>query len=144
MNVRTKVKKFHEEAVLPKYAKPGDAGVDLVAIEDTVIGPGETVIIKTGLGFEIPPMFEMQVRPRSGISVKTKLRVILGTIDSGFRGEVGVIVENVGSEAAMVGKGMRIAQAVLAPVCTAHFVEVDYLGESERGTGGYGSTGVTV
>ncbi|MEB9422732.1 dUTP diphosphatase [Bacillus cereus] len=156
MNLRTKIKRVRD-VELPKYAKPGDAGFDLVAAEDVVINPGETKVIPTGLAFEIPPGYEMQIRPRSGMSRKTKLRVILGTVDSGYRGEVGVIVDHIMSKdlgvrfdkekqefvsASVIEKGDRIAQGVIAPVVKAHFVEVDELSESDRGTGGFGSTGV--
>jgi len=148
MNLRVKIKRL-KDVELPKYAKPGDSGFDLVAAEDTIIWPGETKVVPTGLCFEIPPGFELQVRPRSGISRNTKLRVILGTVDSGFRGEVGVIVDNTSkpsvfrSEAAdVIERGTRIAQGVIAPVVTAHFEEVDELSDSERGVGGFGSTGV--
>ncbi|MEB9670989.1 deoxyuridine 5'-triphosphate nucleotidohydrolase [Bacillus thuringiensis] len=94
MNLRVKIKRV-KDVELPRYAKPGDSGFDLVAAEDTIIQPDETKVISTGLAFEIPPGYELQVRPRSGISRKTKLRVVLGTVDSGFRGEVGVIVDNI-------------------------------------------------
>ncbi|GAB6455605.1 dUTP diphosphatase [Bacillus cereus] len=148
MNLRVKIKRV-KDVELPRYAKPGDSGFDLVAAEDTIIWPGETKVVPTGLCFEIPPGFELQVRPRSGISRNTKLRVILGTVDSGFRGEVGVIVDNTSkpsvfrSEAAdVIERGTRIAQGVIAPVETAHFVEVDELSESDRGSNGFGSTGV--
>ncbi|PGA79612.1 dUTP diphosphatase [Bacillus wiedmannii] len=159
MNLRVKIKRV-KDVELPKYAKPGDSGFDLVAAEDTIIGPGRTKVIPTGLGFEIPPGYELQVRPRSGISRKTFLRVVLGTVDSGFRGEVGVIVSNtsyLGNSITLgindenkiyasvkyeIKKGDRIAQGVIAPVVTAHFEEVDELSNSERGVGGFGSTGV--
>lgn len=147
MNLRVKIKRL-KDVELPKYAKPGDSGFDLVAAEDTIIWPGETKIVPTGLSFEIPPGYELQVRPRSGISRNTKLRVILGTVDSGFRGEVGVLVDNTeipkttNMQAHVIEKGTRIAQGVIAPVITAHFEEVDELSDSERGTNGYGSTGV--
>ncbi|PEP21496.1 dUTP diphosphatase [Bacillus wiedmannii] len=148
MNLRLKIKRV-KDVELPKYAKPGDSGFDLVAAEDTIIWPGETKVVPTGLAFEIPPGYELQVRPRSGISRNTKLRVILGTVDSGFRGEVGVIVDNTAkpslfrSEAAdVIERGTRIAQGVIVPVVTAHFEEVDELSDSERGKGGFGSTGV--
>ncbi|PFN11880.1 dUTP diphosphatase [Bacillus cereus] len=169
MNLRVKIKRL-KDVELPKYAKPGDAGFDLVAAEDVIIKPGETKVIHTGLAFEIPPGYEMQIRPRSGMSRKTKLRVVLGTIDSGYRGEVGVIADNaslieyasmprfnagilagdndfsitkpVKYEVIEIKKGDRIAQGVIAPVETANFVEVDKLSESDRGTGGFGSTGV--
>ena len=160
------IKKLHPDAALPKYAKQGDSGFDLVAVEDTVIEPGETKLIKTGLAFEIPEGYEIQVRPRSGITLKTKLRVQIGTIDSNYRGEVGVIVDNIktptgyptkllwtlksitGSDEArpdmtyIIRKGDRIAQAILAPVAYTEFVEVDELSETVRGVNGYGSTGI--
>lgn len=147
MNLRVKIKRV-KDVELPKYAKPGDSGFDLVAAEDTVIWPGETKVVPTGLAFEIPPGYELQVRLRSGISGNTKLRVILGTVDSGFRGEVGVIVDNnekalgVNMKAHIIERGTRIAQGVIAPVITAHFIEVDELSDSERGNRGFGSTGV--
>ncbi|MGX5574091.1 dUTP diphosphatase [Bacillus toyonensis] len=168
MNLRVKIKRV-KDVELPKYAREFDAGFDLVAAEDVIIKPGETKVIPTGLAFEIPPGYEMQIRPRSGMSRKTKLRVVLGTIDSGYRGEIGVIADNaslieyasmprfnagilagdndfsitkpVKYEAIEIKKGDRIAQGVIAPVVTAHFVEVDELSDSERGVGGFGSTG---
>ena len=170
MQLRVKIKRLNGSVELPRYAKPGDAGFDLVAAEDVIIEPGETKVIPTGLAFEIPPGYEMQIRPRSGMSRKTKLRVVLGTIDSGYRGEVGVIVDNVSMveyasmprfkagilagdndfsitkpvkyEVIKISKGDRIAQGVIAPCETACFVEADELSESERGNCGFGSTGV--
>ncbi|OJD66231.1 deoxyuridine 5'-triphosphate nucleotidohydrolase [Bacillus sp. N35-10-4] len=141
MNLRVKIKRV-KDVELPKYAKPGDSGFDLVAAEDTVIYPGKTTVIPTGLAFEIPPGYELQVRPRSGISRKTFLRVVLGTVDSGYRSEVGIIAENMGEEAYEVTRGDRIAQGVIAPVMTACFVEADELSKSERGGNGFGSTGI--
>ncbi|GAB6454759.1 dUTP diphosphatase [Bacillus cereus] len=147
MKLRTKIKRVRD-VELPRYAKPGDSGFDLVAAEDTIIWPGETKVVPTGLAFEVPPGYELQVRPRSGMTRNTKLRVVLGTVDSGYRGEVGVLVDNTeipkvaNMQAHVIEKGTRIAQGVIAPVVTAHFVEVDELSESDRGTGGFGSTGV--
>ncbi|MBF7155748.1 dUTP diphosphatase [Bacillus albus] len=156
MDLRVKIKRV-KDVELPRYAKPGDSGFDLVAAEDTIIWPGETKVVPTGLAFEIPTGYELQVRPRSGMTRNTKLRVALGTVDSGYRGEVGVIVDHIMSKdlgvrfdkekqefisASVIEKGTRIAQGVIAPVVTAHFVEVDELSESDRGTGGFGSTGV--
>ena len=89
-----KVKKLHNDAIIPKRAHTSDAGFDICALEDTVIEPGETALVKTGLAFELPEGYELQIRPRSGITLKTKLRVQLGTVDSNYRGEVGVIVDN--------------------------------------------------
>ncbi|MDA1541901.1 dUTP diphosphatase [Bacillus cereus group sp. MYBK77-1] len=146
MNLRVKIKRV-KDVELPRYAKPGDSGFDLVAAEDTIIWPGETKVVQTGLAFEIPPGYELQVRPRSGMTRNTKLRVVLGTVDSGYRGEVGVLVDNTeipkaaNMQAHVIEKGTRIAQGVIAPVIIAHFDEVDELSHSERGTNGYGSTG---
>lgn len=95
MKLNVKIKRLNESAVIPKYARDGDAGFDLIATEDVIIEPGETRLVPTGLAFELPPGYEMQIRPRSGVTLKTKLRVQLGTVDSGYRGEVGVIVDNV-------------------------------------------------
>jgi dUTP pyrophosphatase len=166
MHLRVKIKRL-KDVELPKYAKLGDAGFDLVAAEDTIIQPEGTVVVPTGLAFEIPPGYELQVRPRSGISLNTDLTVILGTVDSAYRGEVGVITKNLRTMtgtltdylrtidddfvqadglylegAYIIRKGDRIAQGVIAPVETAHFVEVDKLSESDRDSSGFGSTGV--
>ncbi|PRT14045.1 dUTP diphosphatase [Bacillus toyonensis] len=147
MKLRVKIKRV-KDVKLPKYAKPGDSGFDLVAAEDTVIWPGETKVVQTGLAFEIPPGYELQVRPRSGMTRNTKLRVALGTVDSGYRGEVGVLVDNteipisLNMKAHVIERGTRIAQGVIAPVETAHFVEVNELSHSERGQNGFGSSGI--
>jgi dUTP pyrophosphatase len=171
MRLNVKIKRLNEDAVIPKYAREGDAGFDLIATEDVIIEPGETKLIPTGLAFELPPGYEMQIRPRSGITLRTKLRVQLGTIDSSYRGEVSVIVDNirvdeeciaggldtidgnivpcedyglpyVSTDAYIIRKGDRIAQAVIAPFETAHFVDSNKLEESMRGAGGFGSSGV--
>jgi dUTP pyrophosphatase len=95
MKLGVKIKRLNKDVPIPKSAHEFDAGVDLVAAEDVIIAPGETKLIPTGIAVSIPPGFEAQVRPRSGITLRTKLRVQLGTIDSGFTGEIGVIVDNV-------------------------------------------------
>lgn len=146
--VPIKVKKLHDDAVIPQYAKPGDAGFDLVATEDVTIRPGQTRLIPTGLALAIPVGYEIQVRPRSGLSYRTKMRVANspGTIDAGFRGELKVIAENIGAQGVYktieIKKGDRIAQGVLAIAPLARFIEVDELDDTERGTGGFGHTGV--
>lgn len=161
-------RKLHADAATPVYAKPGDSGFDLVATEDVIVRPGETAKVPTGLAFEIPQGYEIQVRPRSGVTTKTKLRVAFGTVDQQYRGEVAVMVDNTAQKTVDIGvyshlrlidgdivhsevkrqpntylirKGDRIAQAVIAPVATATFTQVDELNETERGTGGFGSTG---
>ena len=141
--IPVQIKKLDPDAVVPEYKKPGDAGFDLHALRRVEIPAGQAAIVPTGLAFAIPEGFEMQVRMRSGAALKTPLIVANapGTIDAGYRGEVGIIVRNLGSEPYYVEQGERIAQGVVAPVCHADFALVDELPASERGTGGYGSTG---
>jgi len=169
MNVN--IKRLSPDAQIPQYAHASDACFDLVSAEEVVIEPGETALVKTGLAFEIPEGYEMQIRPRSGITLKTKLRVQLGTVDCGYTGEVGVIVDNIAEvveetdyiatsvmgetimlsiplgyvkyNAYLIRKGDRIAQAVIKPVEQAAFKEVTELGDSDRGAGGFGSSGVS-
>lgn len=142
--VRVKVKKIHPNAVIPQYKTSGSAGFDLYAIEDVEIQPGETKQIRTGLIFEIPEGYEIQIRPRSGMSLKTPLRIsnAPGTIDSDYRGEVMIIAENTSIMPFSVEKGTRIAQGVLQKVPQAEFIEVERVSETERGEGGFGSTGI--
>lgn len=133
-------------AVLPSYQTKGAAGADICAcIEtDVVIGVGERVMVPTGLFFEIPQGYEVQVRPRSGLAVKNGVTCLNtpGTIDSDYRGEVKVILINLGQKPFTVKNGDRIAQIVVSPVEQASFCKVDVLSSTERGEGGFGSTGV--
>jgi dUTP pyrophosphatase len=126
----------------PIKQTPGSSGYDLVAAADERVLPGETCVIPTGLRIELPVGvgIEAQVRPRSGLS-KKGLLVHLGTIDSDYRGEIGVIVTAVGSRQIEIAKGDRIAQLVFAPVLSAHWHPATELGETARGDGGFGSTG---
>ena len=176
MNVN--IKRLSADATTPTYAHSTDACFDLYAAEDVIIEPGETKLVPTGLAFEIPAGYEMQIRPRSGITLKTNLRVQLGTVDSGYAGEVGVIVDNIALPSIYVNKdfmtlglefgyrplridgfryddefdeqehtysirkGDRIAQAVIKPVEQATFTVADSLEDTERGSGGFGSSGV--
>lgn len=135
---------MRSEAEIPRYHKPGDAGFDLACAEDTLVGPGETKILPTGLAFAIPDGFEMQIRLRSGYAAKTSLYIpnAPGTIDSGYRGEVGIIIHNAGSAPFLARKGDRIAQGVIAPVARAIFEMTDELPPSERGAAGFGSGGL--
>jgi len=164
-----KIKRLHPDAVIPKYAHADDSSFDLVAVEDVIVMPGETALVKTGLAFEIPAGYELQVRPRSGITLKTKLRVQLRTVDAGYRGEIDVIVDNIAedpfgnvvsylshidgndyradgeiypNETYIIRKGDRIAQGVIAPVAKMEFEEVDELSDTDRSNKGFGSTGV--
>lgn len=139
-----RIKKLHPEARLPEYQKAGDAGFDLRSLKSIVIAPWQTALVGTGLAFVIPDGFEMQVRPRSGLSMKTPLIMpnSPGTVDSGYRGEVCVILRNLSDQPYMVGAGERVAQGVIAPVTRADFEEIEILPASERGCGGFGSTGL--
>lgn len=136
----------HAEGLpLPAYATEGAAAMDLLAAvaEPVTIGPGGRALIPTGLRIALPPGHELQVRPRSGLALKHG--IVLpnspGTIDEDYRGEVQVILLNAGAEPFTVERGMRIAQAVLAPVTRAAWREVEALPETARGAGGFGSTG---
>lgn len=142
--MKVKIKKELPGAKSPTYGTVLAAGFDLYAAEPAIVLSGETVIVSTGLVFEIPEGYEVQVRPRSGLSAKTKLRIANapGTIDADYRGVVGIIVENIGQHLVKIHKGERIAQGILAPVLRAEFEEVNELSDTDRGTGGFGHTGV--
>jgi dUTP pyrophosphatase len=171
--INVNIRKLHADAVIPRYATDGSAAFDLVAVEDVIIAPGETALVPIGLSFEIPVGYEMQIRPRSGITKNTKLRVgnAPATIDSDFRGEVNVIIDNIAQvhyngklvsdcfttvdggyfESEMerfalgsykIYAGDRIAQALIQRIPHVEFTLVDALSEAERGSGGFGSTGV--
>jgi len=133
---------------LPSYASLGAAGADVRAMlgpnEKIIIKPGVRTLIPTGLIFEIPLGYEMQVRPRSGLSLKTSLMILNspGTIDSDYRGEVKIIVGNLGTEDQVICHGDRVAQLVLSAVDLFEFVEVDEIHKTPRGAGGFGSTGI--
>ena len=127
----------------PSYATDGAAGLDVVAAEALTLAPGERHAVATGFAIAIPEGYEVQVRPRSGLALKHGITCLNtpGTIDHDYRGEVKVILANLGSEPFEVRRGERIAQLVPAPVTRAHFSEVVELAETSRGAGGFGSTG---
>ena len=137
-------KNVHPDAVLPSYAHPSDAGMDLRSVDDLTLAPGQRALVHTGLVMLLPPLYEAQVRPRSGLALKNGVTVLNtpGTIDSGYRGEVGVILINLGQAAFDVRKGDKIAQMVIAPVTQPNIEETDVVDETDRGSGGFGSTGV--
>lgn len=139
-----KFRKTDPSATLPSYAHPGDAGMDLCSVEELVIPRGERRLVRTGLAMRLPPGYEAQVRPRSGLALKKGVTVLNspGTIDEGYRGEIGVILVNLGDEPFGVCKGDRIAQMVVAPCARAEIALVSELDSTERGVGGFGSTGV--
>ncbi len=128
---------------LPAYATAGAAGMDVVAAEDLVLTPGARHAVATGFAIAIPPGYEVQVRPRSGLALKHGITCLNtpGTIDEDYRGEVKVILANLGDQPFTIARGERIAQLVPAPVQRALFEEVAVLDETDRGSGGFGSTG---
>lgn len=141
------VKMPHAEGIdLPAYATSQSAGVDLCAAvaEDKILKPGERALIPTGLSLALPEGYEAQVRPRSGLALKNGITVLNspGTIDADYRGEVQVILANLGAEPFTVSRGMRIAQMVVAAHAQIEWEAVEELSETARGTGGFGSTGV--
>ncbi|MAG59775.1 dUTP diphosphatase [Candidatus Woesebacteria bacterium] len=126
---------------LPEYANQGDAGFDLRSQERVSLAPGEQHIFKLGLRSEIPPDWAVLLRDRSSLAAKHGLHVHAGVIDSGFRGEWGVVLFNHGKESVTIDEGERIAQGILQPAPQAKIVEVQELSNTERGSGGFGSTG---
>jgi len=138
--VNIKVVKETEDAILPEYAHFSDAGADLYSNEEVDIQPNKVKIVSTGLKVEIPNGYEMQIRNRSGMTVKTPIIVQLGTVDSDYRGSLGIMMYNHGDIPYRVQKGDKIAQAVIMPTYHGNFLIVDKLTETERGEGGFGST----
>ena len=132
-----------EGLALPAYATGGAAGMDVLSAEDVVLAPGARRAVATGFAVAIPDGYEMQVRPRSGLALKHGISLpnTPGTIDSDYRGELKVILVNLGAEDFAIARGDRIAQLVLAPVTLAAWLEVDDLDDTVRGAGGFGSTG---
>lgn len=138
-----KIHRMNANAKLPEYAHPGDAGLDLFSVENAEIFPGESKLINTGIVIELPEDTEAQIRSRSGLALKHGIAVLNspGTIDHGYRGQVGVILINHGKEKFTVEIGMKIAQMVIAPVAHVEVVEDKNLSETQRNSGGFGSTG---
>jgi len=141
--MQLKVKRLNPAAILPSYARAGDAGLDLFAVKALSIAPGASALVPTGIAIELPPGTEGQVRPRSGLALKHAITVLNtpGTVDEGYRGEVGVILINHGQTMFAVEAGMKIAQLVVTPRIQVEVAEVAALQDSERGAGGFGSTG---
>ena len=139
------IKRLSKEILLPKYETDGSSGMDLSAnINSHIkIEPGETSIIPTGISVSIPKNFEIQIRPRSGLAAKNQISVLNtpGTIDADYRGEIKVILINLGKKTFLIEKGARIAQMVLSPIEKAKIREVENLEKTKRGSGGFGSTG---
>ncbi|MFW9893369.1 MAG: dUTP diphosphatase [Candidatus Thorarchaeota archaeon] len=143
MPVKVRVKRLSPDAQIPKAARKGDVAFDLYSVIDYELRPGERFAVPTGIAVEIPLGYEGQVRPRSGLALKEGISVLNtpGTIDSGYRGEVKTIMINHNNEPFKITKGMRISQLAIRPVPEVEFVEVEELSDTERGEGGFGSTG---
>ena len=158
--IKLNIKKLNEEAIIPKYAKDGDVGMDLYTLEDARINAYETKIVKTGIAIQLQDGLEAQIRPRSGISLNgckgceyiesnyakkhpnPYLRVQLGTVDSNYVGDIGIITYNQEAYDVLIPKGTRLAQMVIAPVSKVEFTEVCKLENTTRGELGFGSTGI--
>lgn len=144
--VKFKIKKLKENAIIPCYANPGDAGMDLFSTEKYTLMPGQRCLVSTGISVEFPVGYELQVRPRSGLALKKGISLVNtpGTVDAGYRGEIGIIVINLGQEVVEINPGDKIAQAVLNKFEVADIEESKELSETQRGAGGFGSSGFSV
>lgn len=151
LSVDVKTKKLRDNAIDLQYKKKGDSGFDLYPIayknnhnditEDYILEPGERILGLTGWAVELPENYEIQIRPTSGNSLKTKITVFLGTVDDNYRGELGVIIENSSNTYIELKSGQKLAQGVLSFVPKANFIDSEELNETDRGEDGYGSTG---
>ena len=141
--MKLKVKKLRPDAIIPTRGSAKASGLDLYAVQNYVINPGETVRVETGIAFGIPDGHEVQVRPRSGLSLKTGLRVANspGTVDADYTGDCSVILHNTSNIHVGISRGDRVGQAVLCPVIIPELEEVEDLSETARGAAGFGSTG---
>ncbi len=143
--VKVLIKKLDKQAIIPKYETFGSSGLDLSANINSslIIKPGEKCLIPTGLAVSIPKGYELQIRPRSGLAIKNSITVLNtpGTIDSDYRGEIKIVLINLGNEDFKVTSGSRIAQMILCPVSIAEIEEIEDLDKTDRGSGGFGSTG---
>lgn len=142
-NYVLKIKKISDKAILPNYAHKGDAGLDLYAVEELILKPGERGLVHTGIQIELPENTEAQIRPRSGLALNYGITTLNspGTIDEGYRGEIGVILINHSSEIFKIEEGMKIAQMVVKPILKVDIMEVLELSNTERNEKGFGSSG---
>jgi dUTP pyrophosphatase len=140
MHVR--IQKLDLNATIPSYAHPGDAGMDIYSNEDATIAPGERSAVKTGIAMAVPEGYVALVWDKSGRALKEGLTTMAGVVDSGYRGEVMIVMLNTSTSDAEIKKGQKLAQILVQPVASPELVEVESLDESSRGTGGFGSTGL--
>ncbi len=136
-----KIKKISPNSVIPKYSHKGDAGFDLASAENYLLSPGNKIIVNTGLQMEIPDGYWGNIRDRSGLAAKKAIHVLAGVVDSHYRGEIKVVLINLGKENFEIKKGDRIAQMIITPYEDYEIEEVSDLSETERGESGFGSTG---
>jgi dUTP pyrophosphatase len=136
-----KILKIDSDVKAPGYANPGDAGMDFYSAEDTVIKPNERKVVRTGVKMAIPEGYAGLVWDKSGLAAKKGIKTMAGVIDAGYRGEVGIVLHNLGNDDFIVEKNMKIAQMLIQPVHSPEVVEVKELDETKRGEGGFGSTG---
>lgn len=143
--MKIKIKKLHTDSIIPQYQSPESAGFDLHALQDYTLAAGERALIQTGLAFEFDKGFEIQIRPRSGLALKYGISVLNspGTIDSDYRGEIKVLLINHSNEEFHIKAGDRIAQAVVNTIIQAEFEQTHELSDSVRGSGGFGSSGIS-
>lgn len=140
--MKLKIKKIHKDAIIPKYVREGDAGMDLYSVEGWILKPGERKLFKTGIGTEIEEGYVGLIQDRSGLAFKNGITVLGGVIDHTYRGEYGVILLNTSqTERYAINKGDRIAQLLIMPIATAKIEEVEELTQTNRGKGGFGSSG---
>lgn len=137
-----KIKRLDKELELPNFAHEHDAAMDLRASHDEILQPGEKKIVKTGIQMAIPKGYAGLIWDRSGLAAKNSIHTMAGVIDAGYRGELGVVMINLGKENFQVEKGMRIAQLIIHPILNMKVTEVENLDETSRGEGGFGSTGL--
>lgn len=139
-----KIKKINDKAIIPNYAHEGDAGLDLYAVKELILKPGERGLVHTGIQIELPKNTEAQIRPRSGLALKNGITTLNspGTIDEGYRGEIGVILINHSNVVFKIEQGMKIAQMVVKPIVKVDIIETEELSNSERNEKGFGSSGV--
>jgi len=139
--IKIKIKKVKENAIVPAYAHPGDAAMDLFSAEDCIIAPGKRRLVLTGISMELPEGYFASIRDKSGLAYKRGITTLGGVIEYTYRGEYGVVVLNTGDEDFEINAGDKIAQVVIAPVATADVEVVEELSETVRGAGAWGSTG---
>ncbi len=142
--MKLKIKRLSKNAILPNYAHFDDSGMDLFAIEKKEIEPATQALIKTGIAIELPKNTEAQIRPRSGLALKHGITVLNtpGTIDEGYRGEIGVILINHSQKTFLIEAGMKIAQMIIMPIIRCEIEEIQELSITQRNEGGFGSTGI--